>query len=112
MCAIARNVLRDEIKRVRRAPRLSALAQVELDAADATIELDDNGTRISALRECLKQLPSEGAELVQRYYTDGQPLAVCAQAMGKSVSAVKSYLHWLRGKLQVCVSSRLGQIQP
>ncbi len=112
LCAIARNVLRDEVKRIRRTPASSPMALAELDAAASDLEDDDDGGRIDALRDCLKRLPAAGAELVQRYYAEGEPLALCATRLGKTLSGVKSYLHWLRGKLHACVAAKLGAVRP
>jgi RNA polymerase sigma-70 factor (ECF subfamily) len=112
LCTIARNVLRDEVKRLKRAPAGSSMALAELDAAAYDLERDDDGGRIEALRDCLKRLPAEGADLVQRYYAAGEPLAACASRLGKTLGAVKSYLHWLRGKLHDCVSAKLATSPP
>jgi RNA polymerase sigma-70 factor (ECF subfamily) len=112
LCAIARNVLRDEVKRLKRRPAGSPMALAELDAAADDLERDDDGGRIAALRECLKRLPADGADLVQRHYAAGEPLAQCAMRLGKTLGAVKSHLHWLRGKLHDCVAAKLHAAPP
>lgn len=108
LCAIARNVARDELKRQRREADRSRAASVEWQAAWEDLDRGgDDAGRIQALRDCLARLSGASAELVRRYYGEQLGIEQCAQLFGKTATAIKSQLHWLRGKLRACMVARM-----
>lgn len=114
LCTIARRELLAELKLRRRDPArpagsLAELAELEGAAAEHDLpstELDERRSR--ALRTCLEQVGGDAAEVLDRRYRRGQPIAEIAAALGASLDAIKARLHWLRGKLHDCVSARLA----
>jgi RNA polymerase sigma-70 factor (ECF subfamily) len=116
LCTIARNHLRDELKRLHRhravpIDALHGLAGLELDHASDGGEPGDE-RRLAALRACLGKLPALMMELVEMRYTRQAPLGEIAIALGTSLGAVKVRLHHLRGKLHDCMQARLGGLEP
>ncbi len=117
LCAIARHELLGELKRQKRSRQRphGALAELaELERSSAMAELEDpqvadlEQQRIIALRTCLAQVRGTAAQLLDRRYRLGEDLAAIAAGLGLSLDAVKSRLHWLRGKLHACVTARLA----
>jgi RNA polymerase sigma-70 factor (ECF subfamily) len=112
LCAIARNVLSDELKRLRRERSRvhNDLVAVEQVAALQDLEADgDDQRRMEALRACVQQLPGTGEELVRRHYAECESLAKIAEQQCKTLAAVKARLHWLRSKLRDCLAQKLAE---
>jgi RNA polymerase sigma-70 factor, ECF subfamily len=115
LCTIARRELLAELKLRRRDPArpvgsLAELAELEWAAAEHDLpsaELDERRARV--LRTCLEQVSGDAAEVLDRRYRRGQPIAEIAAALGASLDSIKARLHWLRGKLHDCVSTRLAK---
>lgn len=105
---IARNLLLAELRRLRRerARRADPLELAELTAAEEELAAGGDGEddRLVALRRCLAKLPADASDLLQRHYARGESLAAIAEALGKSMAAVKFRLHWLRRKLHACMT--------
>lgn len=112
LSAIARNVARDELKRLKRTHLRSRALAIEHAAACADVEHSNETEQIAALRDCMARLSQPVADLVQGYYQEHLSLDACALRFGKSVSAIKSQLHWVRGKLRECMLANLGRTQP
>jgi len=109
LCAIARNHLRDELKRVRRSRAAGALDQLaELEAIRAEEGEVADDRRLVALRGCLEKLPAAMSELVEHRYLRQTPIAELAAQLGTSLGAVRVRLHHLRRKLQDCVTAHLA----
>lgn len=109
LCTIARNHLRDELKRIRRSRAAGAfdqLAGIEAVEAKDGDEVDDR--RVTALRACLAKLPAAMAELVEHRYQRQVSIADLAVRLGTSLGAVRVRLHHLRRKLRDCVTARLA----
>jgi RNA polymerase sigma factor (sigma-70 family) len=107
LCAIARNLLLNECRRIRREARrldrvvadeLAARAGSEEDAGDA---LDDS--RVRALRECVSLLPAHAQSMLRLRYDRDASIERIARQVDKSLSAVKVYLFAVRRKLRECV---------
>ncbi|GDY14364.1 sigma-24 [Planctomycetota bacterium] len=117
LCAIARHELLGELKRQKRSRQrphgtLAELAELERTSALADLEdapaADQDQRRVMALRTCLAQVQGTAAQLLDRRYRLGEGLDAIAAGLGLSLDAVKSRLHWLRGKLHACVMARLA----
>lgn len=104
LLTIARNVLRGELRRTRRARRvpLDDLAQAEMAAPDG------DPTLVDRLRRCLERLPGGVRGLLDAYYGEGRSLADLARASADSISALKSRLHQVRRRLADCVGRAAG----
>ena len=119
LCAIARHELLGELKRQKRSrqhPHGSLAELAELERTSALADLEDpqpaelEQRRVEALRACLAQVQGTAAELLDRRYRLGEDLAAIAAGLGLTLDAVKSRLHWLRGKLHACVTARLAAV--
>ena len=64
--------------------------------------------RHEALRACLKRLRQRDRDLLLGRYTNTGPLAEYANAMGRSVAALKVTLHRLRNSLLECIQRALN----
>ncbi len=67
----------------------------------------DSHDRISALRGCLKKLPQDQRQLVDRRYEPGASVQAIAENDGKSEGAVSQALYRIRAALQQCVEKQL-----
>jgi len=109
LCSIARARLVDELRRRKRQrPNMDLIE--ELAAGEPDEEAAHSAQRrLAALKACLADLPDEGARLVELRYMLGRDLQTIAVMLDRSLTAVKSRLHWLRGKLHGCIVARLQQ---
>ena len=79
-------------------------AVTEFMGEEAAVKL---GLRKKALRECMSQLGSRGAELVSGYYGRSKSCSQLATLQRRSVNAIRLALSRLRRQLHECVSRRL-----
>ena len=70
---------------------------------------DDTAARLSALAECLKQLPAGSHEVVNRFYFGRQKIEVIAKGQSRSCGAVRMLLMRIRKRLAKCISRRLAE---
>ncbi len=108
LAAIARNLLLNECRRIRReGRRLERVAAEALDSGAAAAGpggLDE--TRVRALRECVALLPAGPRAVLQMRYDRDAPLETIARRIGKSLAAVKFQLFAIRRKLRACVERK------
>ncbi len=109
LMGIARNMLSNELRRWRsEESHHGSIEELEFYAAkEATKESDIDLRPVAALKDCLQHLPADGTDLLQRHYADGCPLQEIADSSGRTLSAIKFRLHWLRRKLADCVGDRI-----
>lgn len=108
--AIARNLVRMEMRRNERQHRLlacyeSALATAWQDAAtadEAEDELRD------AIARCQDTLAPAAREALRLHYEAGKSLEAVAQLIGRTVVATRQLLWRARAHLRHCVDERLG----
>lgn len=79
----------------------SLSVEVESHAADIDSIRD-------ALRPCLKKLSDVNRDLVEQRYFRSKPLADVAEAMGRTVGAIKVALVRVRRQLAECVQRRMA----
>lgn len=69
----------------------------------------DSHDRITALRGCLKKLPEDQRQLVERRYEPGASVQAIAENDGKSEGAISQALYRIRTALQQCVEKQLSK---
>lgn len=110
LCAIGRNRLLAEYKRLQRQDRnrqtyLDRLVTEQLHAqAESQPELSD--VRLRLLQDCVAQLSPEARSLLNDRYGRRTPIEVIARALGRTASAVSVQLFALRRKLRECIDRK------
>jgi RNA polymerase sigma-70 factor (ECF subfamily) len=97
---IARNLRIDAIRRERHPdfdPNDPAFVPDEDVAADAKMELEDDGARLHA---ALKELPAEQAQVVQMSFFADKPHSQIAQELGLPLGTVKSRLRLAMARIR------------
>ena len=67
----------------------------------------DEDTRVSALKDCIKQLNSDESKLLEQRYHEDLPLATIASTMNMSIDAIGMRLSRIRKKLGQCIQQKL-----
>jgi RNA polymerase sigma-70 factor (ECF subfamily) len=99
------------IDRARREGRLEKiLRESALDALDARLDQSfrNPSPRMSALQECLKELPIESRQLLQHRYVENERGADLARRFRRSEDAIYKSLSRLHQVLRQCVDRRLA----
>lgn len=65
------------------------------------------GERKLALKNCLNRLSKSQKLLINRRYSDAEPVSAISAAMGKSANAVSLLLHRIRERLMICINKKL-----
>ena len=65
--------------------------------------------RREALHHCIAQLESRQRRLIEMRYSSGLSIDKIADALGKSVAAVKGSLHRTRKALERCINMRTSK---
>jgi RNA polymerase sigma-70 factor, ECF subfamily len=102
--AIARNAIIDYYRKVKRQPQFTSEAALETLAMDTDPEVF-NPQMASCLRPLLEDLPEPYREAVQLAEMEGMTQAAIAQALGVSVSGIKSRVQRGRQKLKALLQS-------
>ena len=110
--AIARNLVRNELRKSRRRRRIVNVDLTEAMLAESTendAEYWSDGW-LEALRHCVEQLPEHSRRLVNLRYGDGHSAAQVAADVGKTAVAVRQALARLRKLLRDCVEKRVPEV--
>lgn len=83
-------------------------ALLECLAQDRVTDLPEVSPRLSALRQCVKQLGSAQQELLEKAYSNEYSMGQVAQRLGLAVQTIYNRLFRLRRLLLDCVERRLG----
>ena len=67
----------------------------------------EEDTRVSALKECVKQLNVDESKLLEQRYREDLPLATIASTMNMSLDAIGMRLSRIRKKLGKCIQQNL-----
>lgn len=79
---------------------------LDRSATDEACAVDE---RIPILRGCLGKLAERERSLIQRRYRDGEPIALIADSLTKSIEAIGMQLTRIRRQLADCVGRGLSQ---
>ncbi|CAE7374246.1 unnamed protein product, partial [Symbiodinium sp. CCMP2456] len=106
---IARNLVRNEIRKDARRRRILHEGFAELLLKDADCHDDDpywQRARLSHLRDCVEQLPPKSREIVTGRYSDGWNATDLADHLSMTAAAVRQALMRIRQQLKVCVEQQ------
>jgi len=107
---IARNVVRNELRKDARRRRIIHEGMTELltrrDCAEATLL---ERSRLSALRDCVEQLPKRSRQLVAGRYGVGCTATELAEQMEMTAEAARKALSRIRAQLRQCVDIRVAE---
>jgi RNA polymerase sigma-70 factor (ECF subfamily) len=108
LCAIARNQLLAECKRLLRQSRNQDLDRVLVQRLLAVAETNEelSEMRFQFLNECTALLSPAAQSLLEARYHQRRPIDDMAQALHKTVSAVSVQLFAIRRKLRECVERK------
>ncbi len=108
---IARNLVRNEIRKTARRSRIlhtdltdHLLCQAEEDGAEPRFEEHD----FHALRDCVEQLPEKSRRLVEGRYADEWNATFLADQFAMSATAVRLALMRIRRQLRTCIEKRIA----
>ena len=112
LIGIARNALREATRQ-----RSKHLITLETRLAELTPTIDDDEhassdhdeQALSALSECLQQLPTRAQRLIAARYQDGTPLPELARNYKKKATALARQLQRLAASLRNCMQERLHE---
>lgn len=72
---------------------------------------EDEESRLTAMRQCVDQLPERHRELIHRRYYRGETVGSLAASTGKSANALANSLFRIRKALWNCIHRRLAKEQ-
>ena len=106
---IARNLVRNELRKQGRHRRIlhESLSQHLLDLAENEKDREVDVTQLSALRDCVEQLPGRSRELVRSRYYEGWDATILADKFEMKAATVRQTLLRIRRQLYQCVNQRV-----
>ena len=109
---IARNLVRNELRKQGRHRRIlhESLSQHLLDLAEIEKDREVDVTQLSALRDCVEQLPGKSRELVRSRYNEGWDATVLADKFEMKAATVRQTLLRIRRQLFQCVNQRVKEV--
>jgi len=108
---IARNLVRNELRKQGRHRRIlnEGLSQHLLEFREQ--EEEQFGARdVSALRDCVEQLPNRSRELVRSRYYEGWNATVLADKFEMKAATIRQTLLRIRRQLYQCINQRMKEI--
>ena len=108
---IARNLVRNELRKQGRHRRIlnEGLSQHLLEFSEQ--EEEQFGARdVSALRDCVEQLPNRSRELVRSRYYEGWNATVLADKFEMKAATIRQTLLRIRRQLYQCINQRMKEI--
>ena len=108
---IARNLVRNELRKQGRHRRIlhESLSQHLLNLAENEGDQVDV-TQLSALRDCVEQLPGRSRELVRSRYYEGWDATILADKFEMKAATVRQTLLRIRRQLYQCVNQRVKEV--
>ena len=109
---IARNLVRNELRKQQRQERLlhQGLAELLVRAAEAEPEPESWAEcRVPVLRDCVEQLAPKSRELVSGRYGDGWKAPDLADHFNMTPTAVRQALVRIRLQLKRCIELRMAE---
>ena len=109
---IARNLVRNELRKQGRHRRIlhESLSQHLLGLAENEKDLEVDVTQLSALRDCVEQLPGKSRELVRSRYFEGWDATILADKFEMKAATVRQTLLRIRRQLFQCVNQRVKEV--
>jgi RNA polymerase sigma-70 factor (ECF subfamily) len=109
LLAIARNVTMTYLRREHRAPQEVSLGNelAEWLAHDLESPSVDHDRELSAIQDCLRELPEQNARLVRDFYFKGRTAGYIARKTGRSEGGLWVTLLRIRRALRQCMEVRL-----
>jgi len=106
---IARNLVRNELRKQGRHRRIlhESLSQHLLGLAENEKDREVGVTQLSALRDCVEQLPGRSRELVRSRYYEGWDATILADKFEMKAATVRQTLLRIRRQLYQCVNQRV-----
>lgn len=109
---IARNLVRNELRKQKRQERLLHQGLAELLVVAAEVEPEPESwvkCRVPVLRDCVEQLPPKSRQLVSGRYGDGWTAPDLADHFSMTPMAVRQALVRIRLQLKRCIELRLAE---
>ena len=108
---IARNLVRNELRKQGRHRRIlhESLSQHLLNLAENKEDQVDV-TQLSALRDCVEQLPGRSRELVRSRYFEGWDATILADKFEMKAATVRQTLLRIRRQLYQCINQRVKEV--
>ena len=109
---IARNLVRNELRKQGRHRRIlhESLSQHLLGLAENEKDREVGVTQLSALRDCVEQLPGRSRELVRSRYYEGWDATILADKFEMKAATVRQTLLRIRRQLYQCVNQRVKEV--
>ena len=108
---IARNLVRNELRKQGRHRRIlhEGLSQYLLECSEQA-EDQFEAWHVSALRDCVEQLPNRSRELVRSRYYEGWNATVLADKFEMKAATIRQTLLRIRRQLHQCINQRVKEI--
>ena len=108
---IARNLVRNELRKQGRHRRIlhEGLSQHLLKFSEQEEEQFEAG-HVSALRDCVEQLPNRSRELIHSRYFEGWNASILADKFGVKAATIRQTLLRIRRQLYQCINQRVKEI--
>ena len=108
---IARNLVRNELRKQGRHRRIlhEGLSQHLLEFGEKE-ESQFDVSQISALRDCVEQLPNRSRELVHSRYYEGWNATVLADKFEMKAATIRQTLLRIRRQLYQCINQRVKEV--
>ena len=108
---IDRNLVRNELRKEGRHRRIlhESLSQHLLNLAENKEDQVDV-TQLSALRDCVEQLPGRSRELVRSRYFEGWDATILADKFEMKAATVRQTLLRIRRQLYQCINQRVKEV--
>ena len=107
---IARNLVRNELRKQGRHRRIlhEGLSQHLLEFGEKEEPRFDVG-QVSALRDCVEQLPNKSRELVHSRYFEGWNASILADKFEMKAATIRQALLRIRRQLYLCINQRVKE---
>ena len=109
---IARNLVRNELRKDQRRKRILHAGLTELlvrSPQGETEAADWQQYRMSVLRDCVEQLAPKSRQIVAGRYGDGWKAPDLADHLGMTAAAVRQALMRIREQLKQCIELRMAE---
>ena len=108
---IARNLVRNELRKQGRHRRIlhEGLSQHLVEFAEKEEPQFDVG-QVSALRDCVEQLPNRSRELVHSRYYEGWNASILADKFEMKAATIRQTLLRIRRQLYQCINHRVKEV--